>query len=35
MSEHNIPVCKCKNPAAVRPNILLHNDSEWNTDFSD
>ena len=28
----NIPECKCKKEQGkVRPNILLYNDSEWNT----
>ena len=35
MKEHQIPVCKCTTTGAVRPNILLYNDSEWNTDKTD
>ena len=35
VKEMDIPKCNCEKRGKVRPNILLHNDSEWNTSRSD
>ena len=35
VEERNFPLCKCEKPGEVRPNILLYNDSQWNTTLSD
>ena len=28
-------MCKCKDPGDVRPNIILYNDSEFNSEITD
>ncbi len=37
MKKENIPKCECEGvaPTEVRPNVLLHQDSEWNAKRSD
>ena len=35
ITKDSTPICNCEEKGRVRPNILLYNDSEWNTERSD
>jgi len=29
--ENGFPLCNCETPGEVRPNVILNNDSTWNS----